>query len=67
MNIQKIMGIPKSILYNIRIFGIIKGITLPILFSNNTKLYGIRKNSIVISTNKSRIFIGFGAAWGKSV
>ena len=53
MNIQKIMGIPKSILYNIRIFGIIKGITLPILFSNNTKLYGIRKNSIVISTNKS--------------
>lgn len=64
MNIQKIMGIPKSILYNIRIFGIIKGITLPILFSNNTKLYGIRKNSIVISTNKSRIFIGFGGTAG---
>lgn len=63
MNIKKILGISKSILYNITLFGI-EGFKLPILFSNNVKIKGLRRNCIKVNHNKGRVFCGLNGVDG---
>lgn len=40
------------------------GVKLPIIFSINSKIYGLRKGSIVLGNSKERIFVGFGGTKG---
>ncbi len=59
---SKVLSIIKSIYLNFRVFNYKTAIKLPILVSYNTKLVGIKKNSIVIddSLRFGDIRIGFG-------
>lgn len=63
MDINKIMGIPRSLVYDLILFGK-KGITLPVLFAKNTRVKGLRKGCIAVQKNKGRVFIGFGGTEG---
>ncbi|WP_294368308.1 hypothetical protein [uncultured Clostridium sp.] len=55
MKINKLLSIFKSIYLNFRIFNYKTAIKLPILVSYNTKLVGLKKDSIVVDNS-----IGFG-------
>ncbi len=64
MSVQKILALPRSLLINLYLFGI-KGLEIPILISNKTKLKGIRReNVIVLKPAKFCIQIGFGGTEG---
>ena len=43
MNLEKILSIPRSLLWNVRWFGFRGGVKIPILISNHTKLRKISK------------------------
>lgn len=58
MNVKKILCVPKSLLYNLAIFGW-GGVKLPILFSNNVRIKGIRRKCITVNSNQGRVFLGF--------
>lgn len=62
MKINKLLSIFKSIYLNFRIFNYKTAIKLPILVSYNTKLVGLKKDSIVVdnSIGFGGIRIGFG-------
>ncbi len=62
MKINKLLSIFKSIYLNFRIFNYKTAIKLPILVSYNTKLVGLKKDSIVVdnSIGVGGIRIGFG-------
>ena len=62
MKINKFLSILKSIYLNFKVFNYERAIKLPILVSYNTKLVGIKKNSIIIddSLRFGDIRIGFG-------
>lgn len=53
--INVILGLPKSIVLNIRILGFKRGIKLPILFSHGTKVKNIHSNCLVLNSK-----LGFG-------
>ena len=59
---KKVLSIFKSIYLNFKIFNYKTAIKLPILVSYNTKLVGLKKDSIVIddSIGFGGIRIGFG-------
>lgn len=59
-----ILGIPKSIYFNLRIFGIAKGMFLPILISHNTRIKYISKGCIDIPNNCSIGTIKIGINYG---
>lgn len=61
MNILSILSIPKSVYINLKVFDFKTAIKLPILVSYNTKLIGIKKNTMVIddSLRFGDIRIGF--------
>ncbi|MCR5248639.1 MAG: hypothetical protein K6E14_12765 [Paludibacteraceae bacterium] len=61
MNSKKIFSVPRSLFYNIILFGK-KGLKLPIIFSNNTKIIGARFGAITISDSTKRISFGFGGS-----
>ncbi len=64
MLLKKIMSIPKSLYYSVKLFGL-KGLKMPLLISCDTKVYGIKKNSIAIENLKSKVIqIGFGGSAG---
>lgn len=48
MNILSILSIPKSVYINLKVFDFKTAIKLPILVSYNTKLIGIKKDTMVI-------------------
>lgn len=50
-------------MYNITLFGI-EGFKLPILFSNNVKIKGLRRNCIKVNHNKGRVFCGLNGVDG---
>ncbi len=58
----KLFSIPRSLYYNIRFFGL-KGMRLPIIFSNSTVIKGARRGAIVLG-NTSRVIYGFGGTKG---
>ena len=62
MNIEKFLSILKSIYLNFKVFNYKTAIKLPILVSYNTKLVGIKRNSITVnnSIGLGGIRIGFG-------
>lgn len=62
MKINKLLSIIKSIYLNFRIFNYKTAIKLPILVSYNTKLVGIKRNSITVDNSMrfGGIRIGFG-------
>lgn len=62
-NILGVLSIPKSLFYDIFIFGIRDGIRVPILFNYKTKIK-VKRGSI--KTTKERIFFGFGGPEGIS-
>ena len=63
--IIKILSIPRSLYYNIKLFGIIKGCKIPILLSNHTKVYGINRRNIEVNNPKRfGVQIGFGGTVG---
>ena len=55
MKINKLLSILKSIYLNFKVFNYKTAIKLPILVSYNTKLIGIKRNSITVDNS-----IGFG-------
>ena len=67
MNIKKIknfvkivLGIPKSLVFNVIKFGLIEGIKLPIIFSSNTVFKDISGEIIINNPKTFGIRIGFG-------
>lgn len=67
MNVKKIknlikiiLGIPKSLVFNVAKFGLIQGIKLPIIFSSNTLLKDISGEVIINNPKMFGIRIGFG-------
>ena len=62
MKINKLLSILKSIYLNFKVFNYKTAIKLPILVSYNTKLIGIKRNSITVdnSIGFGGIRIGFG-------
>ena len=63
MNLEKIISLPKTLYYNLKIFG--WGVRLPIFFSYKSKIRGIRKGCIHIENIPlARIDIGFGGTIG---
>lgn len=64
MDIQKIISLPKSIYYNIKLFGWRQAATLPIIFSKNCKFFGLRRGCVKLNNHSSRITIGFYGSKG---
>ncbi len=65
MNLEKILSIPRSLLWNVRWFGFRGGVKIPILISNHTKLRKISKGSIkILNPVKFGIQYGFGGSEG---
>lgn len=62
MDATKIFSIPKSFFTCIRLFGVKKSFSLPLMVSSNTKI-SAGKGSIVIPNGK-RVSIGFGGSAG---
>lgn len=63
MNGKKLLAIPKSVYYNIRLFGM-GGVKLPILFSRNVRILGLRKGCIEVEKKETRIYVGFDGVKG---
>ncbi len=63
MNIRKLLSVPRSLIYCCRLFGW-GGVKLPILFSCNTRVVGIRKGAIEIEQPNKRVFIGYEGTKG---
>lgn len=63
MDFKKLIAIPKSLYYNIHLFGW-EGIKLPIIFSVNTRIYGLRKGKIEVEKQIARCYIGFDGVKG---
>lgn len=64
MSLEKIAALPKTIYYNLKIFGW-GGVKLPIIFSHKVIIHGIRRGCIEIKNlQKNRIYIGFGGTIG---
>ena len=64
MSLEKIASLPKTIYYNLKIFGW-GGVKLPIIFSHRVIIHGIRRGCIEIKNlQKNRIYIGFGGTIG---
>ena len=68
MNVRKIknfikiiLGIPKSLVFNVTKFGLIEGIKLPIIVSNNTILKDISGEIILKNPKTFGVRIGFGS------
>ncbi len=68
MNVRKIknfikiiFGIPKSLVFNVTKFGLIEGIKLPIIVSNNTILKDISGEIILKNPKTFGVRIGFGS------
>ena len=61
--IAGIFSIPKSLIYDIYIFGLREGIKLPIIFHYKTRIK-VRRGTI--STSNQRVFFGFGGPEGVS-
>lgn len=62
--LEVLLGLPKSIYLNLRVFGISKGLSLPILISSKTKLNSIYKGCIEINENCSFGTIKIGINYG---
>lgn len=63
MNIKKVISIPKSFIYCCVLFGW-GGVKLPILFSCNTKVVGLRKGAVELKQPNRRISIGYDGSNG---
>lgn len=63
MDIKKILSIPRSLYFNIRVFGM-GGVKLPIVFSNKTRIKGLRKGCFICLKPDRRVFIGFDGVKG---
>jgi len=59
MDMKKILSLPKSIYYNIKLFGWRQAITLPIIFSKNCKFFGLRRGCVKLNNHSSRVTVGF--------
>lgn len=66
IKIRKLLAIPRSLLINLRLFGIKKGIKMPLLIANKVKFRCPNKNSIVFKGGDKRVYIGFGGSEGIS-
>lgn len=62
--ITTILGIPKSIYLNVKVFGLVKGISLPILVSHRTRIKHIYKGCINIPDKCSFASIKIGVNFG---
>ncbi len=65
--IKMIMSIPKSLIFNMRIFPLRTAIKLPVLISLNTKVYSIYRGCIEFDTDKinpGMFRFGFGGTYG---
>lgn len=62
MNLKKILSLPKSLYFNLKVFPLKTAIKLPILISYDTKIINIHKGSIIINSSikPQMIQIGFG-------
>lgn len=61
--IQYLISLPRSVWMNFRLFGI-KGVKMPILFSNGVKIRGVKRGSIIITAplRPAMIRVGFGGS-----
>lgn len=66
MRIEKVLAIPRSLFLNIRLFGFFGGgYKCPIIFSNKTKVKGLKKNNIIVENKHFGVVtIGFGGTEG---
>ena len=51
MNLKKILSLPKSLYFNLKVFPLKTAIKLPILISYDTKIINIHKGSIIINSS----------------
>lgn len=64
MNIHKILALPRSLVINLRLFGM-AGIKIPILVANNVKCKGLRRGAIEIANPKPcSVILGFDGVQG---
>lgn len=64
MDMQKVLALPRSLILNIKLFGV-RGGRCPLLISNSTKCKGLRKGTIEIENfHTGAVTIGFGGVNG---
>lgn len=64
MKLDKILALPRSLILNVALFGW-GGVKCPIIFSNDTKLKGIKRNKIIVDKKSFGIVsIGFQGTEG---
>lgn len=64
MRIDKILALPRSLILNIALFGWGR-VKCPIIFSNDTKITGLKRNKILMDEKKFGIVsIGFHGSEG---
>lgn len=56
IKIRKLLAIPRSLLINLRLFGIKKGIKMPLLIANKVKFRCPNKNSIVFKGGQKGLY-----------
>lgn len=59
-----LLGLPKSLVFNIKAFGFKKGIKLPIILGSRCKYKGIRRGAIDINSNYNFAHIKLGVNYG---